>query len=102
MAWLVARSMLHFSFVLCILREVSSEMHEEHQPPWTVNCAARAVFPSHVRTIRHECARHHAHGGARLGVVTIEGASTLTDAPEASVNRALDEAIARCLKTAES
>jgi hypothetical protein len=35
-------------------------------------------------------------------VVTIEGASTLTDASEPSVNRALDEAIAKCLKTAES
>jgi hypothetical protein len=41
-----------------------------------------------------------APGWAR--VVTIEGASTLTDASEASVDRALDQAIATCLKTAES
>ena len=33
-------------------------------------------------------------------VVTIEGAGTLTDVSEASVDLALDQAIATCLKTA--
>ena len=79
-------------------------MHNEYQPPWPVNRAVHARFS--LRTFRRfvtsvlVIALTAAPAWAR--VVTIEGASTLTDASEASVNRALDEAIAKCLKSAES
>jgi hypothetical protein len=79
-------------------------MHNEHAPLWPVNPAARAR--SHLRMFGRlvmsllGIALMAAPAWAR--VVTIKGASTLTDASEASVNRALDQAIANCLKTAES
>ena len=80
-------------------------MRNDHQPLWPVNPAARARS-THLRmfgrlvTSLLVIALTSAPAWAR--VVTIEGASTLTDASEASVNRALDQAIANCLKTAES
>jgi hypothetical protein len=96
--------MLSFHFVLGILREANGEMHSEHQPPGPVNRAAharsslrtRGRFVTSVLVIALTAVPVWAR------VVTIEGASTLTDASEASVNRALDEAIAKCLKSAQS
>ena len=79
-------------------------MHNEHQPLCPVDHTARVR--SHLRMFGRlvtsvlVIALTSAPAWAR--VVTIEGASTLTDASEASVNRALDQAIANCLKTAES
>jgi len=96
--------MLCFHFVLGILREASGEMHNEHQPPWRVNRAApaRSSLRTFGRFVTSVLVIALTAAPAWARVVTVEGASTLTDASEASVNRALDEAIAKCLKSAES
>ena len=95
--------MLRFPFVLGILREASSEMQNEHQSLRPANRAAGARSPLWMfRLVTSLLVITLTGASAWARVVTIEGASTLTDASEASVNRALDQAIAKCLKTAES
>jgi hypothetical protein len=96
--------MLCFHLVPRILREASSEMQNEHQPVGPVNPAAGVWSPLRIfgRLVTSLLVIALTSAPASARVVTVEGASTLTDASEASVNRALDQAIANCLKTAES
>src|SRR5882724_3942356 len=88
--------MLFFRFVPRILPEACSEMHNA---PVACTRSRLRIFRGRVTISLLTVLALATPVLAR--VVTIEGASTLTDASETSVERALDQAIATCLKTAE-